>query len=195
MKMNKAEKRIKSTYALRDLLVEVINEPVEFQDIPEFSAALRVQGRLAKWQDEERFIVSCSLNTLKTSAEDLLDGGYDALDNLRLNAIATLEGYAERKSASSKSNKTGLLKKVKELEHQINILEQQNMMMVNLVVDLKGTALQYAATGDSTTRAKCETYMKTISAKIGFTGNTLLFKALKKKDDKNIVSIKGSHSV
>ncbi|MBE3897349.1 hypothetical protein HJ156_22005 [Vibrio parahaemolyticus] len=173
--------RADSTYALRDLLTEVIEEPAQWMGKQEFIDALKVQGKFAKWKDDERKIVPCALNTLKTSAEETLDGGYDRLDQLRLNALAAIEGHVEKENGSNKKTKTGLLKRVDELEEQVSILEQQNTLLVDIICNLKDNAAKYAQKAPTLTRAQCEKDMRGVEARISFSGNKELFEALAKK--------------
>lgn len=175
--MDKSPRAI-STYALRDLLIEIIEDPSQWYNNQEFIAALKVQGKLAKWLDNERGIVPCSLNTLKTSAKDVLDGGYNRLDQFRINALDAIEGHVEQKNRSNKNTKMGLKKKVKELEREVLIVKQQNTILVHLVCDLKEKAAKYAMKAPDLTRAQCEKDMRGVEAKINFAANEDLFKAL-----------------
>ncbi|MGF1756644.1 hypothetical protein L4D76_01590 [Photobacterium sagamiensis] len=174
--------RADSTYALRDLLTEVIEEPAQWMSEQEFIDALKVQGKFAKWQDEERGITPCSLNTLKTSAEETLDGGYNRLDQLRLNALAAIEGYSERKNGSNKRTRAGLAKRVEELEKKNKILEQQNALLVDIICNLKENAAKYAKKAPALTRAQCEKDMRGVEARISFSGNKELFKAIAERE-------------
>lgn len=185
--MNKTEQRAYSTIALKKLLICAISEPAQFQDKTEFIEVLKVQGKLAKWQDDTLGIKPCSLNTLKTSAEGLFDNGYQTLDELRQNAILAFEQHFERKKASNKTTKVGLQKKVRELELKNSILEQQNRILVDLLVNMKEKTVGYASDGSDLTIALCEREMRRLSAKVGFSGNIELFSALEKKADEEAV--------
>jgi hypothetical protein len=196
--MNKAEKRVQSTLALKELLITVINEPSKSQANAKLKEALKVQSKLAKWEDEALGITQCSLNTLKNSAENVIDGGYRFIDNLRLNALLAIEQHSERKKSSNKTSKAGLSKRVSELEHSNRVLEQQNKMLVDLLVNLKGKALEFANDGSDITKTLCKREMSRLSAKVGFTGNMDLITAIEKDADKisfkNVSDINGNSS-
>nr|MBF4307656.1 hypothetical protein [Vibrio anguillarum] len=68
------------------LLREIITTPTEFKNDEELLKALKSQSGIAKYQNEERNITSCSLNTVKNISEALLERGFLSLDELRINA-------------------------------------------------------------------------------------------------------------
>ena len=177
---NKKQRRAESTYALRDFLQEVIRNPKDWQANQELIEALKAQGKLAKWDDQTRGINAVSLNTLKTAAEELLEGGYNALDQLRKSALASIEAHKEKGKAGNTQTKTGLQKKLKTQDRHIQLLEQQNMMLVYLLSELKAKAIKYASAGPTITQVLCKREMTEINAKISFSGNAdLIAVALK----------------
>ena len=167
---NKKQRRAESTYALRDFLLEVIRTPKDWYTNQELIEALKAQGKLAKWDDPTRGIDAVSLNTLKASTEELLEGGYGALDQLRKGALAAIEAHKEKGKAGHTKTKTGLQKKLIEQKHHIRLLEQQNMMLVYLLSELKAKATKYASEGSATVQALCKREMADINAKISFSG-------------------------
>lgn len=171
---NKKQKRAESTYALKDFLLEVIRNPKDWHTNLALIEALKAQGKLAKWEDQARGINACSLNTLKTAAETFLEGGYGALDQLRRSALATIEAHKEKGKAGNTRTKTGLQKKLKEQARHIRLLEQQNMMLIYLLSELKVKASKYANAGPATVQALCKREMAEINAKISFSGNAEL---------------------
>ena len=66
--------------------------------------ALKSQAAIADYQNLERNIVSCSLNTVKSRSEDLLTRGFISLDELRKNAKSAIEASLLGVK-TSKSNK------------------------------------------------------------------------------------------
>lgn len=174
--MTPSEQRSISVIALKNLLIEAIEEPALWIENQDFVSAIKSQGKLAKWQDVERRIIPCALNTLKSAAEDLLEGGYASLDQLRLSALSVIERHRVLVAGSNKTTKSGLRKSVDELERRCSLLEQQNMLMVFLIGELRNKAFRYAQDGKASTLALCEKEMAEISAKIAFTGNEQLIK-------------------
>nr|MBF4401627.1 hypothetical protein [Vibrio anguillarum] len=55
------------------LLREIITTPTEFKNDEELLKALKSQSGIAKYQNQERNITSCSLNTVKSISEALLE--------------------------------------------------------------------------------------------------------------------------
>jgi hypothetical protein len=84
---------IKSVAATLKLLREVCTTPQKYIDVHELVEALRSQGKLANYQDPTRAIKPMSLNTFKSSAEEVgeLKGGFVAIDKLRKEAAAAIE--------------------------------------------------------------------------------------------------------
>lgn len=184
---NKKKIRAESIYALKDFLQEVIRTPKDWHTNQDLIEALKAQGKLAKWDDQTRGINAVSLNTLKAAAEELLEGGYDAFDQFRKNALASIEAHKEKDKVGNNQTKTGLQKKVKEQGSQIQLLEQQNMILVYLLSELKTKAIKYASAGPVTTQDLCEREMAEINAKISFSGNTdLISLTLKNADQETL---------
>ncbi len=172
--MNKAEINVRSVQAIKQLLFEIIEEPGKFNS-EDFFSQLKSQGALAKMEDLERGIVPCVLNTQKNVAERIFDDGFDTLNTLRNNALMALEGFEQANKRSNKTTKTGLQKRVKELENKINSLEQQNFMLIDLVSSLK-SSLEHNAkeNGNEKMRFNVEHELKSLRAKASFTQNKVL---------------------
>ncbi|MFA0520523.1 hypothetical protein AB4501_26590, partial [Vibrio sp. 10N.222.55.E8] len=73
------------------LLKEIITAPTEFKNDEELLKALKSQSGIAKYQNQERNITPCSLNTVKSISEALLERGFLSLDELRINAKLAVE--------------------------------------------------------------------------------------------------------
>ncbi|MFW1480519.1 hypothetical protein ACEWA0_24095, partial [Vibrio parahaemolyticus] len=85
--MNKTQEVNQQTVLeTKTLLLEVIQNPGVFKNDESIKVALKSQGGLAKYKNVERNINPCSLNTLKSLSESLLDKGFLELDSLRINA-------------------------------------------------------------------------------------------------------------
>ncbi|MBF4359632.1 hypothetical protein EAY21_22725, partial [Vibrio anguillarum] len=71
--MKVLEKNQTKVLETEKLLREIITSPAEFKDDEELMKALKSQPGLAKYQNQERNITSCSLNTVKSISEALLE--------------------------------------------------------------------------------------------------------------------------
>ncbi len=72
--------------ATKAFLLDIIKNSAEFKSNSELIKQLKSQGGLAKQDIPDLGIFPCSLNTLKTASESLLDRGFRELDELRINA-------------------------------------------------------------------------------------------------------------
>lgn len=89
--MKVLEKNQTKVLETEKLLKEIITTPAEFKDDEVLMKALKSQSGIAKYQDQERNITSCSLNTVKSISEALLERGFLSLDELRINAKLAIE--------------------------------------------------------------------------------------------------------
>lgn len=92
------------------LLRDIITSPKEFKDDEKLLKALRSQSAIAKYKNQERNIVSCSLNTVKSNSEVLLDRGFLSLDELRINAKLAIEAVLLGEKASKINKQTEVVK-------------------------------------------------------------------------------------
>ncbi|MEF1247433.1 hypothetical protein [Vibrio owensii] len=128
------------------LLREVITSPVEFKDDEELMKALKSQSGIAKYQNQERNITSCSLNTVKSISEALLERGFLSLDELRINAKLAIEAahHAEKASKGNKQTVVGLKHKVSELESELDAAQRSNSLLTAMIIELRSKLKQIA---------------------------------------------------
>ena len=119
--MKVLEKNQTKVLETEKLLREIITSPFEFKDDEELMKALKSQAGIAKYQNQERNITSCSLNTVKSISEALLERGFLSIDELRINAKLAVEvaHHAEKSSKGNKQTVVGLKHKVAELESEL----------------------------------------------------------------------------
>ncbi|SGY93163.1 Putative uncharacterized protein [Moritella viscosa] len=127
------QKKIMET---KSLLREIIKEPSSFRDIEALTPALKSQSGLAKYRDSERDIAPCSLNTLKSASESLLDRGFTELDELRINAKDAIEKVVIGNKVT-KSTRTGLKNTVDELESKLKTMRNSNFLLTTMVSELR----------------------------------------------------------
>jgi len=151
--------------ALSDLLKHVCNDPAAYLQKQELITALRSQGSLAKYKQDEPAIHAMSLNHQKAISEFVL-GSYLSLDNLRRSAIDALETERTREKRANKVTKIGLAIRVKELEEErLTLLE--DLMLLQRAFDLRcGQAAQYAKNADKATQARCKKEQREIDVSL-----------------------------
>ena len=121
------------------LLRKVIISPISFIDNDELVNALKSQSGISKYQCLENNIASCSLNTLKNISEVLLDRGFIALDELRINAKLAIEQSLldERRSKENKQSAVSLNRKIVELKSQLDVTRRINTQMTVIISELR----------------------------------------------------------
>lgn len=120
----RVERNSRSITALHDFLIEIINQPELFIQDEKIIRALRSQGSLSKLAIKDKNIYPSSLNTLKRISNRIIDGGFESLDRLRVTAQDGIIRYKIKIKRSNKSNKVGLLQRVKELEDELQLALQ-----------------------------------------------------------------------
>jgi len=135
------------------LLLEIIKEPSRYSSIKTLTPALKSQRELAKFTNSERDITSCSLNTLKSASETLLERGFIELDELRINAKDAIEAVVIGNKVT-KSTRTGLKNKVDELESKLITIQKSNFLLTTITSDLRSDLKNMAYSNDSSENRK-----------------------------------------
>ncbi|MFB9133579.1 hypothetical protein ACFSJQ_09870 [Vibrio olivae] len=129
----------KKVIGTKELLINIIQDPNSFKNNEMVKSALKSQGNLAKFKDQERDIVSCSLNTLKSACESLFDQGFSELDYLRKSALdAIKKSMTDVDSKANKSTKSGLKNMVDELETSLLNMRKSNFLLTLMISELLG---------------------------------------------------------
>lgn len=161
------ERHIESVTALRDYLRELVQVPKAqpadvaldeqredggHAEVPmswtadaDLVRALKSQGGLAKLTIEGRGIRPSSLNTIKRIANLHLDGGFDAVDRLRVAALEAIEKEKSKTEHSNKTDKRGLTRRVEEQDEEIQVIHEDLMRMSRVFVKSLRQARSYAA--------------------------------------------------
>ncbi|OCX20915.1 hypothetical protein BBI09_05825 [Stutzerimonas xanthomarina] len=133
----KAAKTLASLKAAHTLLILICKQPQRFNKDIELRSALKTQGSLASINrsfdletGESLTILPMSLNTLKTYANENLSGGFDSLNDLRIKAIEALENSDRRENHANKRTKSGLHRKVEQLELELEMQRQTNVILL-----------------------------------------------------------------
>lgn len=139
--MSKASSRasqvVSGIKALHILLVQIIQRPLQFSKEPNLISALKNQGSLARLEQsltnekgEHMQTFPMSLNSLKTHANENLIGGFKALNDLRLKALDAIEHAEKREQQANKRSKSGLTRKVEQLEQELEMQRQTNVILL-----------------------------------------------------------------
>jgi chaperonin cofactor prefoldin len=123
--------------ATKSWLLEIIKNPSKFNGNSTLNMALRSQSGMAKLVDNDRGIVSCSLNTLKSNSESLLERGFIELDELRINAKKLIDGLVIT-NQSGKSTRSEMKNRICEIEVKLDNLRKSNFLLSTMVAELRG---------------------------------------------------------
>lgn len=148
------DRSINSIISLRNLLRNICEGPEAFSDDKLLRSALKSQGGLAKYTNAALGISPTSINTLKRVSAEVLDGGFNALDELRKGALSRLDDLALKSTSSNKRNRAGLAKRVNELEATLLLLEQSNFFLSQVVTEAIGEIKSVANVDDKTARTR-----------------------------------------
>jgi len=160
----------KSLESTKKLLLDVIDCPSEFMDNEILKIALKTQKGLAKYEDNEKGIRSCCLNTQISHAKLFLARGFVELDEARINAGLALEKVGKRKNGPNRRTKPGLFIMVNELEADVAILEKRNVLLSIVIEKMKGDLKRFAErSDDSTLLIEYEDKNKAIEAMLSYT--------------------------
>ncbi|MEZ9754909.1 hypothetical protein AB4257_11565 [Vibrio splendidus] len=130
------------------LLKEIITTPAEFKGDEVLMKALKSQSGIAKYQNEERKITSCSLNTVKSISEALLERGFLSLDELRINAkekIDEAQSDAGTAKGSKRKTKADLESEKAELKSELDAAQRSNFLTLVIISELRSKLKQLAA--------------------------------------------------
>jgi hypothetical protein len=163
--MKKASSRtgqaVSGVKALHTLLVQIIQRPQQFSKEADLRSVLKSQGSLAGLKrsvetEQGDFIQTfpMSLNTLKTHANENLAGGFKALNELRLKAIEALEFSEKREQLANKRTKSGLAKKVEQLEFELEMQRQTNVILLRALSEAMHQFTSIRDAPDEKIRAK-----------------------------------------
>lgn len=148
----RVDRSSKSIVSLRNFLKDVCETPKLYRDDDLLREALKSQGSLAKYTNAELGISSTSINTLKRVSAEVVEGGFKALDDLRKGALERIDDLEQKENKSNKRTRTGLAKRVDELENDASILEQTNYLLVQAITEAISDIKSVANTEDKAAR-------------------------------------------
>ncbi|WP_047540107.1 hypothetical protein [Methylotenera versatilis] len=137
-------KNSSSVRALRTLLVEVMENPKLFVENKELISSLKCQGKLSKFEDANKGITKSSLNTLKRISDEILVGGFSALNQLRIEALYLIEKEMVDRKKSYQLTKHDLKNQISEKEAYILKLKEELLILTMIVEKLIFQGKNYA---------------------------------------------------
>lgn len=122
---------------LQALLTLACRQPLHFNKDLNLRSALKSQGSLARLNQtfelepgKPQATFPMSLNTLKTYANENLSGGFKALNDLRMATLAALEKADSLENHANKRSKSGLNRKIEQLELELEMQRQTNVILL-----------------------------------------------------------------
>ena len=161
MKKNK-ENNQRTILSTEALLSEIIKSPDEFKNNDDLVKALKSQGGLASYVDDERHICALSINTVKSLSELLLDDDFAGFDRLRTNARDAIEKALKGKI--KKSNAENARQKLASTEKTLAITQQSNFLLNTVIKEMRAH-LKAMALQDGTEEERLKRY-KDINKKV-----------------------------
>lgn len=152
----RVEKNNQSVLNLRDLLRDITLSPDKYLEQTLIIQSLNSQGLLAKLSDKSIGIFPSSINTQKRIAENVVDGGYDALDRLRINALLALEKKTHTNEQPNKETKAGLLLTIKKLESEKQSIRNDLLLLTLAFEKSLRQGARYASQAETSIQALCK---------------------------------------
>ncbi|MEZ8579179.1 hypothetical protein AB6D24_04955 [Vibrio splendidus] len=136
--LNENDQNKKSLIQKYNLLIKICDKPSVYREQDGLLAALKSQGGLAKLVLPDTDMRSIALNTLKGHANAYLDGGWDALNQLRANATEALNESLPKAKAPKQSSQKGLNDKISDLKAELDAERKANLLLMMTVNTLRG---------------------------------------------------------
>jgi len=139
--------------ALRKLLLQICKTPEKYRSDKALTKALKSQGGLyAIYENEELGIKSTSINTVKRVTAEIISGGFEEFDKLRISARQSIEEVVKKDEAPNKRTRAGLAKLVKQQEDDIEDLRKVNFALLQTITEISGDIKTIAKTRSESVR-------------------------------------------
>lgn len=176
-------KNNQSVLNLRDLLRDITTSPDKYLEQTLVIQALNSQGTLAKISDESKGIFPSSINTQKRIAENIIEGGYQALDQLRINALLAVEKKKYANKQPDKETKAGLLLTIKQLESEKQSLRNDLLLLTLAFEKSLRQGARYAYQADTSTQVLCKKEQRELLDILSLRKHTLNTNVVKLRED------------
>lgn len=179
----RTEKNSQSLLNLRDILRDITISPDKYLEQTPIIQSLKSQGALAKLSYESKGIIPSSINTQKRIAENIVDGGYEALDRLRINALLAVEKKAYISKQPDKETKAGLLLTIKQLESEKQSIRNDLLLLTLAFEKSLRQGTRYASKADISVQALCKKEQRELLDILSFRKHTLNINVVKLHED------------
>lgn len=150
----RVERNAASVTALHAALENALLNPSLPSSNLQFVRCLKSQGKFAQYADQSRGIHASSINTLKRIADQVLPGGFTALDELRKRVIIALAREATPAAPKPKT-KAELLRRAEDQE-RVEVVLREDLELLTFALHRALTqAIAYASRADPTVAALC----------------------------------------
>lgn len=160
-KLSRAEQTLTGLRTLHTLLILICKQPLRFNKDMELRSALKSQGGLANLNYSIELEAGAtattfpmSLNTLKTYANENLSGGFNSLNDLRIKAGEALENADKKEKHANKRSKSGLNRKIEQLEFELEMQRQTNVILLRALTESMHQFTSIRDASDDKIRAK-----------------------------------------
>lgn len=152
----RVQKSNESLLALIKLLNDICSQPEVYVHQTCIWDALKSQGALSKFSDDSLSIYPSSINTLKRCAENLIGGGFQALDSLRIKAKVAIEKKRNENSQPAKHSRSGLLLANQKLESDLQTLRNDLLLLTLICQRSFIQGARYAREASPIIYARCQ---------------------------------------
>lgn len=129
----RTQRSLKSAEALLELLREVIVRPTDFANDSTLYDALKSQGELSKFGNQDKEIHPSSINTLKRIANDHMSGGWSLIDGLRKEALAGIERHRGAATRNDKGTQLAKAESLVALKLDLQTMRRVNLVLLRLI--------------------------------------------------------------
>ncbi|KJG10176.1 hypothetical protein C0W96_06580 [Photobacterium kishitanii] len=141
----------------KKLLESIISDPEPFKEDEIIKKSLISQGAIAKYENRELGIFSCSVNTYKSVSNDLLLRGFTEIDKLRLHAQDAILGKKNKAKKPPKGRIAALEDELKELKKSAEIDKKTIELLILSHQEILASSKQIAFSNKSI-EERCKLY-------------------------------------
>lgn len=120
-----------------ELLKEILDSRTCEELYLSFLPALRSQATFAAFSLPEIILHPISLNNLKNTANEIIDGGFNYFDAMRKNAVIKLLAPREALDAPRSDTKAELITQVRSLKRQLTQIREHNMRLTYMIREIQ----------------------------------------------------------
>ncbi len=97
-------------------------------------------------------VMPSSINTQKRQSTSLFDNGYVHIDQLRINALESINALTNEETGANRRTKDGLYKTVKGQDKTIEYYQEEHLVWIQIVDRAKNAIKDIASVDDAATR-------------------------------------------